>query len=305
MSQTPKRPRRLRANSSESESLRSEGSSPAGGRGPGRLLNVSDHDSDRGGDEDDDDDEGEDLLETIREDYKTMKELDQYDAEGLDESDVDEISAEARLLAERALEKRDKTERRARGPRGLAEFEDEEAESSGDERAAIRRRRRYEAAADPRESMPEPLPMDLENFNVPLREFLERYEVQYEIERRFGSFLRNFADRDRNVYIEGIREMVANNFQSLRISFKDLASADATMAIWLADAPQQMLKLFNQQARDVTNELFPEYGKVHDEIFVRIDNLPTRDSLRELRCVNLNQLIKGFAFSCVSVLRLA
>jgi hypothetical protein len=142
-------------------------------RGPGRALRIPGRDS-----AEEDEDDGEDLLETAREDYKEMKELDQYDAADLDESEGLELPQEARVAAERELEKRDRA-RKSRAPRGLLDVgqdDDEEEDASGDERAE-RRRRRYESAADPamRISIE---PLDLASFNVPLREFLERFEVR-------------------------------------------------------------------------------------------------------------------------------
>ena len=39
-------------------------------------------------------------------------------------------------------------------------------------------------------------------------------------------------------------------------------------------------------------KLFPEYGSIKDEVYVRITNLPISDSLRDLRQAHLNSLIK-------------
>jgi len=296
MSASPKR-RRLRVNS-ESESSAGASSSPGSGRrGPGKLLNVSDHDSDER--DEDDEDDGEDLLETVREDYKAMAELDRYDDAELGESDAEEISEEAKLEAERQLAMRDKQERRGRGPRSLLMSEDEydDDDESGDERAAAaRRRRRYQGAEeDDEERIPiEPLPMELENFDVPVRDFLERFEVKTTVRNRFDAFLRDFAtekDPRNRKYQQAIRDMVAHNYQSLHVSFRDLANHQTRLAILLCDAPQQILPLFNECATAMTVDLFPDYEQVHDKIFVRIDDHPTCESLRELRCTNLNQLI--------------
>ena len=43
---------------------------------------------------------------------------------------------------------------------------------------------------------------------------------------------------------------------------------------------------------DITSEVYPDYPRVHDQIFVRIRELPVLDNLRDLRQVHLNALIK-------------
>ena len=53
-----------------------------------------------------------------------------------------------------------------------------------------------------------------------------------------------------------------------------------------------MLAIFNEVTGDVVLQQFADYGEIHDEIFVRITDLPIRDNLRELRQVHLNALIK-------------
>lgn len=51
--------------------------------------------------------EGDDLMNNIEDDYKAVPELDEYEAEGIDEEDVDEIDPEARHLADRELDERE------------------------------------------------------------------------------------------------------------------------------------------------------------------------------------------------------
>ena len=88
-----------------------------------------------------------------------------------------------------------------------------------------------------------------------------------------------------------------------------------TVSIWLADEPKEMLELFNEAAQREVLKDFPNYKCVscptvrqqwrrpplmhcrahrdtHERVLVRITNLPVHDSLRELREVHLNALIK-------------
>ena len=53
-----------------------------------------------------------------------------------------------------------------------------------------------------------------------------------------------------------------------------------------------MLPIFNEVAMDITSELYPDYSRVHDQIFIRVRELPVLDNLRDLRQVHLNALIK-------------
>lgn len=123
---------------------------------------------------------------------------------------------------------------------------------------------------------------------------LQERGAKKEVFNRFTSFLRNFADdkTDSLVYMDRIRMMAANNGQSLVVNFKHFSVAEPTIGIWLADAPTHVLEIFNEAATDVTLSIFPEYERIHPEIFVRIAELPVSDHLRDIRHIHLNTLIK-------------
>ena len=109
------------------------------------------------------------------------------------------------------------------------------------------------------------------------RNFLETYVVQSTGERIH----------------EGIIDATcAANGQSLPISYLHLSHHSPVLAIWLADVPKQMLAIFDDVAKAVVAAKYPDYARIHDEIHVRITNLPIVDSLRDLRQVHLNALIK-------------
>lgn len=86
--------------------------------------------------------------------------------------------------------------------------------------------------------------------------------------------------------------MCKQNKQSFEVNFTDLASKQPTLAIWLAEEPTHMLPILNQVAFDIVQEIFPDYIEFHRELFVRMNDLPVEDKLRELRQVHLNALIK-------------
>jgi DNA replication licensing factor MCM2 len=86
--------------------------------------------------------------------------------------------------------------------------------------------------------------------------------------------------------------MCQNNKQSLEIVFNNLSQKFPTLAIWLAEEPKLMLDIINHVASDVVSEVYPDYNKIHDRIFIRVKDLPVEDKLRDLRQVHLNALIK-------------
>ena len=64
--------------------------------------------------------------------------------------------------------------------------------------------------------------------------------------------------------------MCAANEQSLEVSYLHLSRHTPLLAIWLADAPKDMLAIFNEVTGDVVLQQFADHGDIHDEIFVRI-----------------------------------
>lgn len=62
--------------------------------------------------------------------------------------------------------------------------------------------------------------------------------------------------------------------------------------MWVADAPAEMLEIFNEEASDVVHQIAPHYNAIHSEIYVRITELPVVDSIRDIRQIHLNGLIR-------------
>ena len=55
------------------------------------------------------------------------------------------------------------------------------------------------------------------------------------------------------------------------------------VAIFVADAPRATLSLLDQAATEVVMEKYPQYSDIHEHIFVRLNNLPCDDAIRNLR----------------------
>eukprot|EP01135_Chromosphaera_perkinsii_P011843 Nk52_evm34s2506 gene=Nk52_evmTU34s2506 len=113
------------------------------------------------------------------------------------------------------------------------------------------------------------------------------------IGRCFMDFLQNYTDDDMlNVHADRVRAMAAQNGESLVIKYRELVFHYPLLGIFVADAPAEMLKIFDERAKVFVKIMFPEYEKIHADIHVRISDLPVSDHLRHIRQIHLNSLIK-------------
>lgn len=76
------------------------------------------------------------------------------------------------------------------------------------------------------------------------------------------------------------------------MSYLHLAASKPILAYFLANSPQSLLAIFDQCALDAILLYYPNYQEIRDEIHVRITNLPTASSLRDLRQSDLNGLVR-------------
>ena len=63
-------------------------------------------------------------------------------------------------------------------------------------------------------------------------------------------------------------------------------------ALWIEEAPRDVLEVLNEAATKHTLRLFPSYYTIRDYIHVRISDVPIVDSLRDLRRSHLDGLVK-------------
>lgn len=76
------------------------------------------------------------------------------------------------------------------------------------------------------------------------------------------------------------------------MNYEHLVQSKAILAYFLANAPIAMLKILDEVALEVTLMQYPEYERIHREIHIRITDLPTSNTLRELRQNQLNCLVQ-------------
>lgn len=76
------------------------------------------------------------------------------------------------------------------------------------------------------------------------------------------------------------------------INYSHLSSTEPHLAIWTADAPQELLEIHSEVATSVTKIFFPDYEHIHPEIFVHIAGVPICDNTRGVHYIHLNTLVK-------------
>ncbi|CAH8449461.1 unnamed protein product [Schistosoma bovis] len=251
---------------------------------------------------DEEEESGENLFgDDMERDYRPIPELDVYEAEGLadPDEDLEELSPNARAEAEREMRRRDRERLLATGGLRRDLIADLYGEEEEEEIIPARRRRIAErvAAGDEGDLEPEGVLESIENLEdmkgMSVVEWVQQPVTRQEIKNRFKAFLRTFLDEnDRNVYAERIVQMARENKHSLHIDYQHLASAEQVLAYFLPEAPQHVLEIFDEAAREVTLTRFPRYDRITNRVHVRINDLPLIEDLRCLRHFHLNQLIR-------------
>lgn len=255
----------------------------------------------------------EDLFgDNMERDYEPIPELDQYDAEHLDNQSVSELSIGERIAAEATLRERDRLEgRRIQGRRGLEMFDEmSETDSQASYRQLKRRRRMAESALRGRpdldgEAETETIDNIEDTRGLSIKDWLSQRPTKNEIINRFKNLLKTYVDESgRSVFKEKLRTMTELNQQSFELEYTILAEEQPALALFLVEAPRQMLDIFNEAAKDVVLSMYPAYGKIAEEIFVRIKDLSLTEEIRALRQSHLNQLIRtqGVVNSATSIL---
>ncbi|CAD6194709.1 unnamed protein product [Caenorhabditis auriculariae] len=242
--------------------------------------------------DDPEEEDGENLFgDDMERDYREQPELDVYSESGMDDaSDIADISIDARRAAEREMAQRDQM------------FDDDALmyeDGDDDVRRRGTARGRPTAAGDADEAaVEEEIPIDiLENIRGrSIRDHVADEAVSKEIERRFKSFLRTFKDSNTQQvkYVQAIRQMAADNRESLEVSFIDLSdeNGEQNISYFLPEAPIQMLQIMDRAATDLVLSMFPFYSRVCTEIKVRVSHLPVEEDIRMLRQVHLNMLVR-------------
>ncbi|KYK57326.1 DNA replication licensing factor mcm2 [Drechmeria coniospora] len=244
------------------------------------------------------DDEVDLFREGFEADYRE-REGDAYEGEDIDDDgDFDDMDLGARRRLEAQLNRRDmEVARRQRLPAAFLPGDDEDGDI---DLMAQPRRRRHHYDEDPDDGMDadimdEELSLealgDVKASN--LTEWVSLSPVQRTVKREFKAFLTSYTDASGfSVYGNRIRNLGLVNAESLEVSYEHLSESKAILAYFLANAPSEMLKLFDEVAMDVVLLHYPDYERIHAEIHVRIFDLPVHYTLRQLRQSHLNCLVR-------------
>jgi DNA replication licensing factor MCM2 len=270
-----------------------------------------DHDYDEQLPEEEEED-GEDLVENAERDYQTIAALDHYGTEGIDNRDYDAMDLGQRRAAEAELATQDRQAGRGGRSSGLYDAALDVGEQEDDDARRARRglfrpgddasgQEEEEDDETDEEDLDGEDPINIEAFDVPLREWIAQERTRREIQRRFRAFLRHFVvgtppgerrRRGNGIYEQRIRQMCASNLSTLQVSYLHLMEAEPVLAVWVADAPGDMFDVLNEAATRHTLMLFPHYNAIKTDIHVRISHVPIMDSLRDLRRSHLDCLVK-------------
>ena len=245
------------------------------------------------------DEDGIDLFaDNFEKDYKA-RENDAYEGADIDdEGEYDELDPVARRQLEARLNKRDRElARRRRMPAAFLHDDDE-----GDvdlTRQPRRRRHRYDEDQEDEDMaddiMNEELSLEtLQDVKASsLTDWVNQPAVNRTIFREFKSFLTEYTDdHGTSVYGTRIRTLGEVNAESLEVSYDHLSASKAILAYFLANAPAEVLSIFDKVAMDVVLLHYPDYARIHSEIHVRISDLPVHYTLRQLRQTHLNCLVR-------------
>lgn len=246
------------------------------------------------------DEDGIDLFaDNFERDYRS-REDDVYGGADIDdEGDYDELDVAARRQLEARLNKRDRElARRRRMP--AAFLQDEEEEGELDLTRQPRRRRHHYDEEQEDEDMQDDImeeELSLETLQdvkaSSLTDWVALPAVHRTISREFKSFLTEYTDEHgTSVYGTRVRTLGEVNAESLEVSYDHLSASKAILAYFLANAPAEVLTIFDQVAMEVTLLHYPDYERIHSEIHVRISDLPVHYTLRQLRQTHLNCLVR-------------
>ncbi|OJJ44375.1 hypothetical protein ASPZODRAFT_781487 [Penicilliopsis zonata CBS 506.65] len=246
------------------------------------------------------DEDGIDLFgDNFERDYRQGGADDRYQGEYIDdEEDQEELDLATRRQLEARMNRRDRElDRRRRMP--AAFLQDDDDDSNMDLTRQPRRRRHHydedrediEMGDDALEELTLEELSDIKADNI--TDWVTQPQVLRSIYREFKAFLTEFTDpAGASVYGNRIKTLGEVNSASLEVSYNHLSSTRATLSYFLCNEPTEVLKVFDQVALDVTLFHYPQYHDIHNEIHVRITDLPLCFTLRELRQSHLNSLVR-------------
>ncbi|KAF3235827.1 MCM DNA helicase complex subunit [Orbilia oligospora] len=242
------------------------------------------------------DEDGINLMEYAERDYEADDAQDNYERDGLDDDgEYEDMSPEIRRALEERMEHRDREAARGK-PAAFLNEDDEDIDLLGQ---PLRRRHvysNYDEAPHDDDNWEQELSLealaDVKNASLP--EWIALPAVQRSIAREFKTFLLEYVEPGSEVSVYGnrIRSLGEMNAESLEISYRHLADTKAVLAYFLANAPTEIVPIFDAVAMDAVLLHYQDYDRIHPEVHVRVSDVPAVFTLRELRQSHLNALVR-------------
>ncbi|KAJ4462471.1 putative DNA replication licensing factor MCM2 [Paratrimastix pyriformis] len=115
-----------------------------------------------------------------------------------------------------------------------------------------------------------------------------------EVRRQFRLMLATFCTEPGRPphYVERIKEACAANAARLVVSYEHLNSFNPVLGVWVIDYPGEIFKILDEALLQEMLRHFPHYRAIHEEVHVRIADVPMEDKLCDLRQMHLNTLVK-------------
>ncbi|BBN03861.1 DNA replication licensing factor MCM2 [Marchantia polymorpha subsp. ruderalis] len=252
--------------------------------------------------------EGEDLFnDNFMRDYQPLGTQDQYEAEGIDD-DVEDTRDLAQVMEDRRAADAELDQMYGAATIGSRrKFPDALNEpGDADEEPRPRRRPRPEppsvseaddnAEEEEEEEIVDPAAEEyLYNPKGSLREWIAREDVRRFVARKFRLFLNSFGKVDEGekpYYLKLVEEMVSANSSSLELDYEQWIHTYPMLAVWLADAPEAMLEIMEEETVKFVMKHHQKYSMLHERIHLRVGKLPIEDQIRNIRQIHLNTLVK-------------
>ena len=232
-------------------------------------------------------------------DYEVDPDKDTYEDVDLDEAEYEEMDLAERRRIEDRLNKRDNVARQMKNmPAAFMPADDDDYDLTTGPR---RRRRNYydevqgsdiDGHAIEEEELSLEALADIKASSI--SDWITLPAVHRTIAREFKNFLLEYVDDETgsSVYGTRIRTLGEINAETLEVSYRHLGDSKAILAYFLANSPTETLKIFDNVAMEVVLLHYQDYERIHAEIHVRISDLPTSFTLRDLRQSHLNALVR-------------
>jgi DNA replication licensing factor MCM2 len=172
----------------------------------------------------------------------------------------------------------------------------DEMEDSGDEDLLFRKKKIHNTFKsgdfDENEYKDTENYLNREDVKGVLVDWLKQPHVVRYIQNTFSKFIKTFKDNDGNLIYEArIIEICTNNRQSLDVNYMHLFQNNQHLATWISQHPALVLPHLNDIAFNLTCEIFPNYPNIAPQMFVRIQNFPGMENIRDLRQTHLDRLV--------------